>query len=340
MAKREIAFIVNPISGVLNKAVFTENIPRYLDRDAFDYQIVYTERAGHAAELAREFVTGGTDAVVAVGGDGTVNEIAGVLVHTGVAFGVMPCGSGNGLARHLRIPMDAAGAIRVLNRFQTKLLDYGKINDLPFFCTCGMGFDAFVSSKFAQSEKRGALTYLENMLREGLKYQPDTYEIMVEGDTVRHEAFLIACANASQYGNNALIAPHASMSDGLMDVTIMEPFTVLEAPQIALQLFNGTLPQNNKIKTLRCKKISIRRSRSGYIHCDGEPLTAGTEINVQLIEKGLRMIVNTQPSEENVIEQTVSLLYEELVAFGMDLHNRNIRKFEEINKEMKRRLGI
>ena len=117
-----------------------------------------------------------------------------------------------------------------------------------------MGFDAFVSSKFAHSEKRGVLTYLENTLREGLKYKPDTCEIEIEGETSKYKAFLIACANASQYGNNAYIAPHASMSDGLMDVTIMEPFTVLEAPQIAVQLFNRTLLQNNKIKTFRCKK--------------------------------------------------------------------------------------
>ena len=198
MAKRSIVFIINPISGTQSKDNIIELISQHLDQDKFNYQIARTEYAGHATLLAQEHVEKGCDAVVAIGGDGTVNEIARSLVHTSVAFGVIPCGSGNGLARHLRIPMDPLGSIKVLNRFDIECLDYGKINDVPFFCTCGVGFDAFVSSKFAHSEKRGVLTYLENTLREGLKYKPDTYEIEIEGETSKYKAFLIACANASQ----------------------------------------------------------------------------------------------------------------------------------------------
>ena len=340
MAKKSIAFIVNPISGTQDKESILELIRKHLDAEKFDYQVARTQYAGHAFSLAKAFVEEGRDAVVAIGGDGTVNEIARALVHTPVALGVIPCGSGNGLARHLRIPMEPVGAIKVLNRFDVECLDYGKINDVPFFCTCGVGFDAFVSYKFAHSEKRGMLTYVENALLEGLKYKPDTYEIEIEGETVKYKAFLIACANASQYGNNAYIAPRASMSDGLMDVTIMEPFTVLEAPQIAIQLFNRTLSQNDKIKTFRCKNIHIHRNHPGVVHFDGDPMTAGTDIHVQLIQKGLNMLVNTQQGTETAFGRMVSELYEELVNLSIAVRNRHIRRLDNFNKEVRRRLKL
>ena len=133
------------------------------------------------------------------------------------------------------------------------------INDLPFFCTCGMGFDAFISYKFAGAGKRGPMTYIENVLKEGLKYKPETYEVEIEDEKepMRYNAFLIACANASQYGNNAYIAPKATMTDGLMDVIIMEPFTAFDAPQISIDIINKTLDKNSKIKTLKAKRIHI-----------------------------------------------------------------------------------
>lgn len=338
MAKKNVAFIVNPISGTQDKEDIVRLIPRFLDKDKFDYQIARTDYSGHATTLTKEWVDNGLDAVIAIGGDGTVNEIARALVHTSTALGIIPCGSGNGLARHLHIPMEPAGAIKVVNRFEIERLDYGKINETPFFCTCGMGFDAFVSAKFAHSEKRGMLTYLENTLREGLKYRPDTYEIEIEGETAKYKAFLIACANASQYGNNAYIAPHASMSDGLLDVTIMEPFTVLEAPQIAFQLFNRTLLQNSRIKTFRGKHIHIHRKHPGVVHFDGDPMDAGTEIDVQVIHKGLNMIINTQ--HEQPIGKVFFELYDELVSLSVTLRNRNLRRIEQFNKEMMKRLKL
>ena len=181
---------------------------------------------------------------------------------------------------------------------------------------------------------------MENALLEGLKYKPDTYEIEIEGETVKYKAFLIACANASQYGNNAYIAPRASMSDGLMDVTIMEPFTVLEAPQIAIQLFNRTLSQNDKIKTFRCKNIHIHRNHPGVVHFDGDPMTAGTDIHVQLIQKGLNMLVNTQQGAETAFGRMVSELYEELVNLSIAVRNRHIRRLDNFNKEVRRRLKL
>ena len=169
--------------------------------------------------------------------------------------------------------MNPEKALKVISEFDIRSLDYGLINGTPFFCTCGVGFDAFVSSKFATSGKRGLLSYIENTLREGLKYKPDTYEIEIEGEKQTHKAFLIACANASQYGNNVYIAPEASMSDGLMDVTIMEPFTMLEAPQIAIQLFNKNITQNSRIKTFKCRQKVFSSTRKKTVFGTITPTT-------------------------------------------------------------------
>ena len=212
---------MNPISGTSDKKDIPYLIEELLDKEQFDYSIRETEYAGHAYEIAKESKEQGIDIVVAVGGDGTVNEVGRALVHSNTALGIIPTGSGNGLARHLLIPMKIKGAIQVLNDCEITDLDYGIINEHPFFCTCGVGFDAFISEKFAEAGKRGPITYLENILKEGLKYEPETYEIEAGNGTIKKKAFLISCANASQYGNNAYIAPQASMSDGMIDVIIM-----------------------------------------------------------------------------------------------------------------------
>ena len=175
---------MNPISGTASKANIPKLIEETIDKGLFDYELRLTERAGHAAEIAAEAQREGADIVVAIGGDGTVNEVARAIIDTPTALGIVPCGSGNGLARHLMLPMNAKKAIEIINRAEIHELDYGMINGHPFFCTCGMGFDAFVSHKFAEAGKRGPITYVENVLREGLKYKPETYQI--QDETARH----------------------------------------------------------------------------------------------------------------------------------------------------------
>ena len=223
MNKKKIIFILNPISGTVSKAGIPGLIEERLDKEKFDCRIAETKYAGHATELAQQAARQGIDIVVAVGGDGTVNEVGRALVNTKTAMGILPCGSGNGLARHLNLPMNLKKCIDILNDCDIHTLDYGLINRHPFFCTCGMGFDAFISMKFAEAGKRGPITYMQKILEEGLSYQPETYEIEDEEGTRRYKAFLVSAANASQYGNNAYIAPQASMSDGLLDIIIMEP---------------------------------------------------------------------------------------------------------------------
>ena len=242
--------------------------------------------------------------------------------------------------------MNADGALQVLSACHIEQLDYGVIDEVPFFCTCGVGFDAFISDRFSKAGRRGLLTYIENTLKEGLKYKPDTYEITIDGERQVYKAFLIACANASQYGNNVYIAPHASMSDGLMDVTLMEPFTVLEAPQIAIQLFNKTITSNSRIRTFRCRHLHIKRSAPGVIHFDGDPKQAGEELDVQLVPKGIRMVVNTR--EQLYVPpllRTFTDLYhdvnEEISNIGADIRADFLerqRRISIINKELLRKL--
>ena len=342
--KVKVIFIINPISGTVGKGHIVGMVPQYLGDDRFEVDIKYTEHSGHAAELARQAASRAFDIAVAVGGDGTVNEVARSLVHTETALGIVPCGSGNGLARHLGIPMNPSGALRVIADCNIEKLDYGMINDTPFFCTCGVGFDAFVSSKFAESGKRGLLSYIENTLREGLKYRPDTYDIEVDGEKQHYKAFLIACANASQYGNNVYIAPQASMSDGLMDVTIMEPFNVLEAPQIAIQLFNKSIDTNSRIRTFKCHRLHIHRNAPGVIHFDGDPKQEGQDLDVRLVESAIHVVVNKegdalQPPLLRMFTDFYDNMNEELANIRQDIAVGSNR-IRSINKELLRKLRL
>ena len=262
---KKIVFIVNPISGTFSKDFVLASIKEQINRAKFTYEVAYTQHAKHGTEISAKAVANGADIVV--------------------------CGSGNGLARHLQIPMDIKKAIENINRCNIECIDYGRINNNPFFCTCGVGFDAFVSLKFATAGKRGMLTYLENTLHECLNYKPETYEIVREDSTMKHKAFLIACANASQYGNNAYIAPQASLDDGLMDVTILEPFTILDIPALAFQLFNKNIDQNSRIKTFKSNKITIIRNKPGVIHFDGDPVMEGSVLNVEIVGHDLWVCV-------------------------------------------------
>ncbi len=326
---KHITFIINPKSGTQSKDGIPQLIEELLDHTCFKYEVCFTQYPGNAAELAKSCVQKGDDMVVAVGGDGTVNEVARSLVHSQTALGIIPCGSGNGLARHLCIPMDVSKALNIINKCQIEAFDYGVINGLPFFCTCGMGFDAFISLKFAEAGKRGPVTYVENVLKEGLKYKPETYEIVDDSGTNRYKAFLIACANASQYGNNAYIAPGATMKDGKMDVIIMEPFDALDAPQIAADLFMKTLGNNSKIKTLRTEHLTIHRQQPGAIHYDGDPIMTDTDIDVHMEHLGIRIVVNPDIQEDKAQPNQM------LNAFSDFFNNiNNVR--EDIGKDIEK----
>lgn len=327
--KKKILFIINPISGTVSKAGIPEAIDKYLDKETFEYHIANTQRPGHATELARQAANEGYDVVVAIGGDGTVNEVGRGITHTNTAMAIIPCGSGNGLARHLLIPMNVKKSIDVINKCEIKALDYGVINEHEFFCTCGMGFDAFISFKFAETGKRGPITYVQQVLEKGLSYKPETYEINVDESTENFKAFLISCANASQYGNNAYIAPQASMSDGMLDVVIMEPFDLIEAPQIAIDMFSKTLNKSSRIKSFRTKHLRVHRSTAGPIHYDGEPVMTGSDIDIHVKVGGIKVVTNPDGDRDarrpNAIQTTAADLFNQLSGIHDDIMKRTRR---------------
>lgn len=340
--KKTVAFIVNPISGVVKKNWDPALVEEQLDQERFTYEVYVTQYAGHAEELALEERAKGTDILVAVGGDGTVNEVARAVVNSDTALAIIPCGSGNGLARHLMLPIDVKKSIQIINECQIHDLDYGIINEHPFFCTCGMGFDAFISMKFAQAGKRGAVTYIENVLREGLNYKPETYTIEDEEGKKRHKAFLISCANASQYGNNAYIAPKASMNDGLLDVIIMEPFSAIEAPQVAIEMMNKTLDNNQKIKTFRTKHIHIKREKPGYIHYDGDPVMSSADVDIRVVDGGIKIVVNPDADKSkrqpNVVQTAFSEFFHDINIMKDDI-TKQTRNIQAMNKKFIRKLN-
>jgi len=289
--KIKIAFIINPISGTEKKKDLFELIHKELNTNIFDPEIVVTNYQGHGTELAKAYVARKFKIVVAVGGDGTVNEVAQALTHTETALGIIPMGSGNGLARHLNIPINEVKAIQQLNYSESILMDYGIVNDKPFFCTCGTGFDAYVSTEFAKGNKRGVMSYIEKIITGYFSYKSQNYHLLGDGIDLEAKAFVLTFANASQWGNNAYIAPQASVQDGKIDISIMSNFPIIAIPTLALQLFAKTIDKDLFMTTLRTDKITLTRDEPGPFHYDGEPYEEGTKICVKVVPDGLKVMV-------------------------------------------------
>ncbi len=292
---KKIGFIINPISGTRDKNEIPEFIQTILGVE-FDIDIRYTERKGHAYEMALAMTKDGYDIVVAVGGDGTVNEVASALVHTPTVLGIVPCGSGNGLARHLEIPLDWKKAIDLFNHCKIVEIDYGLANDIKFFCTCGVGFDAHVGHVFANNKKRGFWTYLKSVVSEFISYKPKKYKFKTNGTSFKKRAFLVTFANASQYGNDAFIAPHADIQDGLIDVSILEPFPVIKAPDIGYKLMNKKIDKCQYVHIIKASEIKIKRKKKDVFHFDGEPCLMKKKIIVKSVPRGLKVAVNIDSS--------------------------------------------
>jgi lipid kinase, YegS/Rv2252/BmrU family len=300
--KKKIYVIINPVSGTSSKQNLPHKIAETFDAHMFDVHIFLTGYAGHGSEIAEQAIHDRVDYVIAVGGDGTVNEVAGTLVGSGIALGIVPLGSGNGLARDLHIPIDAKKALKVLTEENIIDIDYGKVNDRIFFCTCGVGFDAEVAVKSSGKKSRGSFMYLKNMLEVFFQQKPQTYEIICPEGTIKDKAFVVTCANASQYGYNAHIAPHADIQDGKMNIAILKPLSILDVPQTSLQLFAKKIDENNKMIELITDRATILREKEGMMHIDGDPVMMGKEINVEIIPKGLRVLVPQNPPKRSALD--------------------------------------
>ena len=292
---KNIAFIINPISGSKETQSAKRKLPKLimqlLDNEQWLPNIAFTEYAGHATELARQYARMGFDAVVAVGGDGTVNEVARGLRDTETALGILPMGSGNGFARHLNIPIRPQRAIEMINHSEPICVDYGLANGKLFVSTCGTGFDALIADHFAGSSKRGFATYLQNILHDAFSYQPQTYHIIGDGLDVTHKAFLITFANANQWGYEALIAPKASVQDGKMDIMLMSSNALLGSASLALRLFAGSIDDSHFMDTLRAREVTLERETAAPFHIDGDPVEMEKDIHIKIVADGLRVLV-------------------------------------------------
>ncbi len=287
--KRKALFIINPVSGGKKKDKVPELIQKNLDISLFDPTIVFTNNAMHASELALEAV-GKYDYVVAVGGDGTVNEIASSIVGTDTALGIIPFGSGNGLARFLGIPMDTGEAIKTLNKEKVELIDSGKLNGQYFFNMAGMGFDAHISEVFSHDKTRGFGAYVRSAFHEIANYKSEVYHLEIDGVAYEREAFMLSFANSSQYGNNAHVSPNASVQDGLLDVCIIKPFPLYRFIEMGLRMFTKTSESSKYVEIIKAKHIVVRRAKSGPVHLDGEPQMLGADAEINVVPGSLKII--------------------------------------------------
>lgn len=275
-------YIINPISGKGKK----QRIARMLE--AKGCKIAFTEYAGHAELLAREATE---DVVVAVGGDGTVNEVARGIVGTDKILGIIPCGSGDGLARHLGLSHNIERAFQTIEEGECKRMDAAEVNDRLFFSVCGVGFDAVVSERFAKSGKRGLVSYIRQGLKSWLNYAPEKYTIDIDGKELNTEALFITIGNSNQWGNNAKITPLADCCDGVLDITVVDKFNALELPWLAYRLMTGSVHKSRKVHCYKGKSIRITRQSEGAAHADGDWFIAPKVLDIKILPSALKVIV-------------------------------------------------
>lgn len=289
-AKTNILFILNPKSGRTNQVNVPELLSRYLDASRFTAKLIFTEYAGHATELARQAAKAGYKIVGAIGGDGTVNEVATGLLDSGTTLAILPKGSGNGLARHLGIPLNLRHAIRIINEYHSSAIDTCIINDHPFFCTAGIGFDAYISSVFASSTKRGLQTYIRLVLQEFTKFKPQEAVLNFNDQLLTTQVFVVAFANATQYGNNAHIAPKADIRDGLVDVCLIRDLDFRKAIHLSLGMLTKRIAAGSSAEYFTTTHIAVTSEQPFKFHADGEYVGEATEFKISINPLSLKVI--------------------------------------------------
>lgn len=286
----KVLFIANPLS-VKRKGINLERlIENNLDHTIFGYRLLYTEYHNHALELAANYRKD-YRIIVAAGGDGTVNQVSQALAGSDNILGLIPLGSGNGLARDLGIPLKPSRAIARLNNIKTRTIDSGLIGGKHFINMAGAGFDAEIAHDFAGSVKRGLTGYASSVIRKFFSYQPRDYKLSIDGLDIDINAFLISFANTGQYGNNAYISPDAKPDDGLMDICFLKKFPALAAPVLVARLFLKSINRSKYVEIFRAAKISLSCEHEIIGHVDGEALDFDREVIMEIKEKSLAVIV-------------------------------------------------
>lgn len=287
----KVFFIINKYSGKGFQSSVEGEIIDTCAAAGIEATLEYTQRRGHATELAYDAVEQGFDRVFARGGDGTINEVARALVHSSTALGILPAGSGNGLARHLNIPLNLHGAIKQLTNYKTLAIDTMLINGALSVNVSGFGFDAHVAHQFGKDGQRGLIGYAKLVLGGFISYPDFEVNATIDGKTSRHRAFMVAMANASQFGHNALVAPDASVSDGVLDICFIRKIPLLEAAPFINKMFRGRIEKSRFATLFKAKQFTAELAAPQPLHLDGEPSPPSTRFEVQIQPGSLRVIV-------------------------------------------------
>lgn len=288
--RKKIRFIINPISGITDKQNIPNLIDEHLDHDMFDYDIAITEYSKHAKEIAHRSVEEGFDVVCAVGGDGSVHEVGTALIGTNTKLAILPIGSGNGLARHMNIPLDVSEAIKCINRHESIVMDTVMVNDKSFLGVGGYGFDAVIAEKFNKRNKRGLRGYISLVVREFFKYNPINVSVDVDGKVKSLPVVLCTVANASQFGNGFTISPKSDVTDGKIELCLLKPFSIWSAPSIIYRFFRKRSHKSRFAEIISFQNAKIKLSKQ-IAHYDGEPFDVREELNVSVVPKSLNIVI-------------------------------------------------
>jgi diacylglycerol kinase (ATP) len=290
---QRMLFIINPISGVKRKGIdeFRKLVDTYLDKSLFDAELILTASPGHAGRIATEGLEEGIRYFVVVGGDGSINEVGTELAGTDAVMGIIPAGSGNGLAHHLEIPVKIKEAIELINRNKVEKIDSCMVNDNFFVSIAGIGFDAKVARQYAKTAKRGFKTYARLAMKEYFSYKPHKYKLSLDGKDLKVLAFFISFANSSQFGYNTRIAPKASITDGKINVCVVKKPPVKAFPSITRLMFKRKIDHSKYVETYLAEKIIVKRKKGKTVNIDGEAVKMGRELNISIRPASLNVIV-------------------------------------------------
>ncbi len=270
MSLKHVVFIVNPRSGVERQKQIQQGIDTCLDKESYTYEIVNTQYPKHGTTLAREAAEKGAYAVVAVGGDGSVNDVVQGLLGTDTLLAIIPKGSGNGMARTMKIPLDTQDAIKVINKGRAVAMDVAYANGHPFISNAGVAFDALISKKFAKSERRGLMVYSWLVTKYMWLYKNWDWQITVDGKRYNERAFMVNVANGQQFGYNFRIAPMASFTDGLLDVIIIRRFPKILGGMLVARAMTGTIARSPFVRHMTGKEITITNPSLKLMQTDGD----------------------------------------------------------------------
>lgn len=265
-------------------------IEKHLDLSRFDYDLHYTEYRKHAKKIAYECSRNGYDIVCAVGGDGSVHEVGTALIGSKTKLAIIPVGSGNGLARHVKIPLQPEKAIETINEENVVIMDTGLVNDKAFLGTGGFAFDAIIAKKFDKYHTRGFWGYTRLVMKEYMAYKPNLVKIELFDKTMELPVVLCTLANSSQFGNGFVVSPDSKISDGELELCLLKPFSIWEAPMVVYRFFKGTSHKLRYAQIIPFKKARITITEQ-LAHYDGEPFEVRKELNVEVKPKSLHILV-------------------------------------------------